>query len=84
MNPLLLAAMPDMAGEGPGGAARIVLVPAGPHRHLLETLVGDRRLAGHLDEDDLVDESGVVAAGTVHSLELIVCDPAVTVNRAVV
>ena len=56
------------AGEGPGRAGRVVLELARTHRHLLESRVGDRAVLARCD-GDLIDEGGVVAAGTVQSLE---------------
>ena len=53
---------------------------ARPHLHLLEARISHRGYAG---QGDVINKGGVVTAGTVKALELIVCDPAVTVNAEV-
>ena len=88
MKPLPLPEMPAPPVKAQGEPVGAVLELAGPHRHLLEARVGDSASAS---------ASASATSATIWSTKavlsppalsrpwnVIVCDPAVTVNAAVV
>ena len=68
VKPLLLPEMPAPPVKVQGEPLGRYWKPAVPHRHLLETRIGDEG-RGRLHDGDGVDECGIVTAGAVQALE---------------